>query len=521
MHFKKYSTFYSLLAIGILRLLVHHYPGINEFDVVVYARHFINPDWIPGDWYLNQNIAYRHTFNLLAGGLSLVAPIWAVILMGRAFLILLFALIMNRYCREFHIPAFVILPLFTYFIANQSLVAGEWMIGGFEAKTLAYICFLMALLLLIKKRYNWGAFLSGLALSFHILIGLYGSFCLFIAMLTVEDTRLKNLKLSRMITSGILWLLGGTGGVYAIAQYLKSTAQVNKDLAASIYVFFRVPHHVLPSAWNNSLWIVALAILLIILIRVFNVANKRNVKMLTSAALCSLFLFGIGILFYLAGMHTYLRYYWFRLGDVFLPFTLMILLGISFSLMHQGRLKLGHRKILKNKAKNGLKIILIVLSGIAMLYAGVSFVKDVSEVWQNRKYNFVSIDENRAEMLLWISQNTPKNAVFLVSPTMQDFYYLAERPMFVSLKHSPQNDGDILEWYHRLNLLNGNNELPSGRNPFLYRRELNRQFYQLNAEQIQRIKDDYQVAYYLGLSGQKLPFRTIHLNDAYRLYSIE
>ena len=64
----------------------------NEYDVLPSAKQFVDRDWLPRDWYLNQAVGYRLAFNCLAG---LALKCWSlpvVAVVGRLVIFLGFAL---------------------------------------------------------------------------------------------------------------------------------------------------------------------------------------------------------------------------------------------------------------------------------------------------------------------------------------------------------------------------------------------------------------------------------------------
>ena len=121
--------------------------------------------------------------------------------------------------------------------------------------------------------------------------------------------------------------------------------------------------------------------------------------------------------------------------------------------------------------------------------------------------------------LEWISENTPKDAIFLVDPTMSDFYIYAQRAIFVSWRHSPQSASDILEWYERIKLSNGN------RNPekrgYSSQKELSTNFYHLDDDQIRQIANSHRIGFYLGLPYQQLPFERLYSNSSFAIYKVD
>jgi hypothetical protein len=57
------------------------------------------------------------------------------------------------------------------------------MIGGLETKPFAYACCLFALAALLQGRHTLVFFLLGLSVTFHVVVGLYATFCVIATML--------------------------------------------------------------------------------------------------------------------------------------------------------------------------------------------------------------------------------------------------------------------------------------------------------------------------------------------------
>ena len=64
-------------------------------------------------------------------------------------------------------------------------MGGEWIIGTFEAKTVAYVCFLGALLAVSWKRIPLALALIGLTISFHPAVGMWGAWGTGLALLAL------------------------------------------------------------------------------------------------------------------------------------------------------------------------------------------------------------------------------------------------------------------------------------------------------------------------------------------------
>ena len=119
--------------------------------------------------------------------------------------------------------------------------------------------------------------------------------------------------------------------------------------------------------------------------------------------------------------------------------------------------------------------------------------------------------------LEWINENTEENAVFLVDPLLNEFYIYANRARFVSFSHPPQSAAELLDWYGRLTLINGNQapSIPPSR------AEMQANFANLDAETIKHLTNEYGVSYYLGQAGKSLPFKQVYLDETFSLYLLD
>ena len=502
-----------LFGVALLSKLLYKFLGINELDVVVSAKHFVDPSWIAGDWYLGQRIGYRTLFNLIFGGAATFLSLPAVILLGRLIILGLFALAVSGIAEKLRIKIVALLPIYIYFLSNQSMFAGEWAIGGLETKPFAYCFLLFALLFAMRKKPTKAALFAGLAVSFHVLVGLYGGFCIAAAAAIVYRKDIIGKGLKGFLKPTVAYLIAGGFGVYSVAQYLATSSGADKALAGEIYVLYRVTHHVLPSAWANGHWLPMAIFSAAILVAGAILVEERALKLLFATAACGFLFFGIGTVAYFAGKTAFLRFYWFRFADTFTPFALGLAISVGLSRLIE--------RTKRARLRRAILLACIALSATAITYSAAVFAGQWRSIARARPYRFARVDDEKlGEMLIWISENSPKSAVFLVSPTMEEFYYLAERPMFVSLKHSPQNDEEIIEWFDRVKLCNGGVSPPAGIGIFGYSKEVENNFYRLEKGDLRKISDRYRIDYYLDRADAVLDYPIVHENGNFRLYRI-
>ncbi|MGA2031486.1 MAG: hypothetical protein ABSG68_04455, partial [Thermoguttaceae bacterium] len=145
---------------------------MNEPNYLGKAIHYWNPAWAPNDFFLESGDAHW-TFYVTFGWLSLwiaEAPLtwigrvltWG--LLAWAWQRLSFAVVPRRWVAVLSAALFV-------FLMQHGNMAGEWVIGGMEAKGFAYVLVLLGLSALVAGRWNRVWLLLGAAGAFHAIVG--------------------------------------------------------------------------------------------------------------------------------------------------------------------------------------------------------------------------------------------------------------------------------------------------------------------------------------------------------------
>ncbi|MCK5834025.1 hypothetical protein KAH81_10205 [bacterium] len=500
-----------ILAVSVLFRLLHNCPGYNEFDVLAVARHFADPDWISGDWYLGQRIGYRYLFNIIAGFPAKTLSFLTLIFFGRLILLIIFSIALTKIIRSLRILILAFIPLLAYFITNQSLFAQEWMIGGLETKAFAYAFILLALAFSLERKAYLTAFFLGLSFSFHILVGFYGAVCLGLSFLIIYGRSVLFPSTKKLLTTLAILILSGCFGIYSVVQYIFASASANKQLASELHVLYRVSHHVLPSAWNNNYWAPIILCITAFLTVIFTKTRSKSNKLITLSTLFSLSFFGLGIVFYLSDFSGGLRFYLFRFADVYVPFSIMLLVATFISSTMEAK---------SNRVKKVFIILMYILNGLVLIY-GITIGYNDSKIYKKTfKNGYLYRDLELQKTLKWISCNTEKNAVFLIPPSLEEFYFTALRPAFVTLKHSPQNDTEIIEWFERIKLCNGESPPPRGIGIYRYEDEIDSHYFNLDEANLRVIASNYTIDFYLDRADKPLELPIVFQNQGYRLYSI-
>jgi hypothetical protein len=490
----------------------------NELDILPTIMQFADHyhSWLPNDWYLNINTAYRQLFGFLFGPLVSRLGFENGAYLGRIIVWLLIAIAIYIFFKTLHLrPWFGILVLLI-FLNHQSLVAGEWIVGGLETKPIAYAMVFLSLAFFLRKRYFWGFVFAGAAMSFHVLIGIYALLCIGAALILNKPWR-NDWRL--VLKNSWPLLITGAFGLWAVVGQLLPQKGINLGQAWLIYVEYRVPEHVLPSAWSpwGNPWEIELALAAGFFLIMYFLSNSKMGRFVAAFSLGSVCLFLVGLVIYALGNAPLLRFYWFRFPDVMVPFMSLLLIVLFLN-------DFADRHITKSSRFQRMQFEFQTMFRLMPLVI-IAFLI-ITMVQQTNRFlsSYQASQHPNPPVILsaldWISKNTPKQAIFLVDPTESDFYVYAQRAMFVSWKSSPESAPEILEWYKRIIFCNKNGDLGPYRGRAAVQL-LEYNFYRLKETQIKHIADLYGIDYYLGLANQKLSFERVYSDSTYAIYKIK
>ncbi len=493
----------------------------NEADVLPLAKHYVDRHWISQDWYLDRGAGYRFLFQNIAGWLAVNFGFLATSIIGRLTCYILvawgFALIGRQLQLKFRFLLLAVI-LATFPGWKQGAIAGEWFVGGFEAKSLAYGMVIIAISLMLAKRYLGMTLLLGLATSFHVLVGGWA----FVTTLSWLCFR-PNLRLFKLKRIGLLlillYILGSIFAIPAVAQQLLSpelAASISPS-ASYIYVFLRLPHHLNPLSWQSIFWLSLIFYLCLFAWSLSSLKNRANRKgwqladlrrfELAEFALMSMIPFGMGIIVsFFDTQGRWLQYYPFRFGDVMLPIVTCLLLCCW----------------LQSLTKNTTKWLTILLCLILSVQTAIFCQQAIA--LQNFPAQAQNVDPQWKVMSNWIKVNTPQDAVVVSHPVeLTNFTWLTERGTIAKVKLLPQTETQILEYFQRLDDLSGKRVL----RPYVNRGSIDLKtlvdilaegYENLNTKQALALMQQYHAGYFLTDTEHHLDLPVAHRYDPYLLY---
>jgi hypothetical protein len=517
-------------------------PDVNEPHYLGKAAHYWNPAWIQGDFFLDAADSH-HVFYFTCGWLTLWLPLPAAAWTGRIVTWLLLAWSWRRLSvailspsgataglsssadrtslrapdnsvsvnghsegtalldKPAVAPGNTLLPRFGWSILTAALfamlnerlqMAGEWIIGGFEAKGFAYVFLLLGLEALVKNRWNRAWLLFGAGSAFHPVVGgwavvaagfawlflgkkCYSSFPRSGVGTQVPDAPASKEQYAAASSTArpkLVSMLPGlfVGFLLSLPGLLPALA-LNRNLDADtihranvIYVFERLKHHLDIFQFKLEFvgWFAELTLCYLLLCLMVNrIAGKelhqelpdnttadRGCMRITNlqcfvAGVLTIALIGILIdatSFYdrvfAAGL---LRFYWFRLADVAVP------LGTALIATVWIQQKLSAKSI-------GAKIGGFAALGLAVISAGIHFGSylpvrfDLPPARADRLANVAAWQD----ACRWISENAPGDARFFTPRLSQTFKWHARRAEVATWKDIPQDAASLVEWRRRI-----------------------------------------------------------------------
>lgn len=459
----------QLSPIVVLMLLMFAWAGdrppmVNEAHYLVKAKNFWQPEWCQDDLFASSARAHT-TYNVTLGWLtavfSLETAAWVARIVGWLGLAIGLQHLCNGLIRHRYASASV-LVLWLVGIRYGNL-AGEWVVGGTEAKVPAYALVLLGLASMVRGRWNATWIYFGAASAFHVLVG---GWSVLAALLAWVMTRGRDEAGSphRLLTWG-LWLGGGLS-LFGLVPALLLTARATTEesiAAATTYVYVRISHHLLPTVFPAQ-WYVRHAITIVLaMVAVILVhrglskmrGDKAGWKRLSWFVVGTLVIAVIGLIIGVSSIFGHdltarlLKYYWFRMTDVAVP--LLLALATTWCLVSDSTTRWGRFAATT----------LICIASASFVWTTVDEARlGVPPSVSNRLLGYdseASPAKQQAVFADWlkvcdfIRHGTPEDEIFLTPRHQQTFKWYAHRAEVVNFKDVPQDAGALLEWSDRFN----------------------------------------------------------------------
>ena len=481
-------------------------PDVNEPYYLGKAIHFWNPDWIPNDTFLNSHDTHQ-VFYFTFGWLAVWLSPWLLAWFGRlltwallawAWWRLSSALVPRRWFSVLTAALFVCL-------LERFHMAGEWVVGGVEAKGFAYVLVFLGLEAVVRNRWNRAWLLLGAASAFHVLVGGWSVVAAGIAWLLLRNDRPPLRSMWPAVLGGFVLSLPG------LVPSLGLTWGIDRDIvgrANEIYVFNRLAHHLVPGRIPTGFLDRFLLLTLVWLILDWITpgdAARRRLRMFTAGALT---IAGAGMAISLleqvspslaAGL---LRFYWFRLADVALP--LAVAVAAAAYVVHLLRVQ--------PRAGRWALAVAILIAGLHV--GGYALSRPFRTEPRADRHRVPDYAAWRYACA-WVARsgNVPPDARFLTPRMSQTFKWYAGRSEVVTWKDIPQDARSIVRWWDELNdVYATGSPVPSER--------WHASLAEVGAERLEWLGTKYGAGYVLTVSRPRLDLEVVYCNRSYVIYRL-
>ncbi len=534
-------------------------PGVNEPYYLGKAIHYWNPGWLAGDFFMESADTHK-VFCFTFGWLSLWLPPAVLAWTGRAHHMAPAGLgvAAAELCGSAAAWYSVLTAALFACLMERFHMAGEWVIGGVEAKGFAYVFVFLAIESLVRNRWNRALLLFGGASAFHVLVGGWAAVATGLAWVWLRlsnrrdasapakgdaewdapafaDTKIGTVPPSAPPLAS-LWpgILGGVllalPGVWPSLTLDWGASAETVQLAHQVYVFQRLPHHLTLTGIRPD-FILRFALLTVFWLllghwtkRHFASPHARQempddeqaaglrrlrafvggavVITLVGAALQPLVLIDRALA---AGLF---RYYWFRLTDVAIP------LGVALeavALLSNGVALADAPRVRRQAWSRGLLALAIV---IAAFHLGDHAIDRIAPA-PPRSNKMGDFDAWLAACQ-WVADSgkIPPRARFITPRLAETFGWYAHRSTVANWKDVPQDAQALVAWWDRVRDL-----YDTGRRPrrLRWRDSLDG----LDAARLRELGAKYDADYAItDVAQSPVPLQVVHREGPYVIYRL-
>lgn len=339
-------------------------------------------------------------------------------------------------------PAQIVLAGLLFGLLQERFnMAGEWVIGGIEAKVPAYGLVFFGLAALVRKRWNLAFVCFGAAAAFHVLAGGWALLAGILSWIVYRRGQLNLRESVPGLAAAVLLALPSALVALRLSWGVDSTTL---EEAYQIYLF-RLGHHL--SLFRLPGGAVDRFILLIFcwyLLERINrpAAEDQSFRLFVMASLA---IAALGcVLSFLELVNpklaaSLLRYYWFRLADVMLPAAVAL-----------AATRLTVQQPLSRSSQTRLAAVLLWgIAAVHVVYCGYSRLgARIPRADENQVEDYAAWKE----LCQWVatSGDVPRGSRFLTPRTSYTFRWYARRADIVNWKDIPQDAPSIVRWWHTL-----------------------------------------------------------------------
>jgi hypothetical protein len=445
-------------------------PMVNEAHYLVKAKNYWQPEWCQADLFAASGKAHT-TFYFLFGWPTLFVSLETTAWIGRIVGWTIMAVGLQRLCCKLLRRPLASLGVAILWIVGVEYgnLAGEWVVGGIEAKVPAYGLVLLGLSEMVDRKWQRVWPWLGAASAFHVLSG---GWSVIAAMITWVMTERGREDAARLFTPPLVF--GGVISLFGLVPAVALTYGASGEdatAAARIYAYFRIKHHLLPADFLFS-WYLRHGLLIAATIVLSRFGSRhqgswRRMQWFTAGAVAIAaggMVVGMLPPFVPDLAARLLRFYWFRLTDAVVPLMFALLVmrlvvrGVATESVDRAAAA-RHSNESLGRRKQQLGFVLLMIA--TLLLANSSYRKSqlgvppsVSNVllgWEADATPLQQrqVDDDWRAVCRWARNSSGEDEIFLTPRHQQTFKWYAGRAEVVNWKDVPQDAANLREWYRR------------------------------------------------------------------------
>ena len=495
-------------------------PDVNETVYLTKARHAADPPWCAGDFFLETPDAHGVFYLVMgpvaarlrleaAAWLSRIAG-WLALAVGFRHLALPLVAGPKQSAAQSAWACLAAAAIFSLALRHTT-AAGEWVIGGCEAKVFAWALVFGGVGELVRGRFARDWCLLGGATACHPIVGGWAMVAATAVRLTPAWPAEAGSVMQRR-TLFVAGLLFAAAGIVPAVLLNAGIDPATRGEAARIYVVERLSHHLLVRSFATGF--VARHVLAAIAWWLVSrlAASSPGRTRLAAFTLCALGISLAGLAIsavepWAPGLvYSLLRYYWFRLADVAVP------LGLAISTVAVLADDTICRRVVPLPPKFVRAVATLILAADLAAESGH---------WPLPGRTLAARADSKvdaaawADICDWVREETPAEACLLTPRGAASLTWRTGRREVVAWKNSPQDAQGLVEWRRRI----ADCFSPDG--SF---RDLTRSTATLGAELMREVARRYGADLAIvpldAVGVDTLPFERLHANDRYAVFDL-
>lgn len=455
-------------------------PAVNESHYIPKARHVWDSTFAPQDFFLQSHDSHylaSWSAGLPATLLGFTTATW----LGRFASWLLMAIAWVHLMRAVRMPALLspFVLAFWHVAVTLGHWSGEWALGGFEAKSIAYPFVLLGLAAVVCDHWKKAWIYLAIAVAWHPLAGGWAGISVGIYWLFLPEL---GRRIGEQWLAFVVAIAIGLIGVLPAAMGLAGENLDGKVVASQVHVYFRLPHHLSPQTFIPLRhWSAATTLFGFAAATAWYSITARHKKSKTgedqtddpettpsypgrlaviAAIAVGFALVGLVIDLFMsqpmpATASNLLRFYWFRWADVSVPLAGAVLLWLTAAGLPARSLHQTGTRILQSRGLFVAPLMLVSVGGGVYVATVVNASPiPVADKLVVETTGPIAKETDRYQDWLavcaWIRENTPEDSLWLTPKYQQSFKWHAQRAEVVCWKDVPQDNQSVHQWFERI-----------------------------------------------------------------------